>query len=114
MTIRSFALKSEIVTSSASPDILITPFSSVMLMTSSPLVALMTTVSGVFGVSGAAEVKGDLADLGPGQIADRDGVGAAQGDDVDLLDTVEVHRDGADVAGQSHAAAIGREVDLLV
>src|SRR5262245_8549752 len=30
------------------------------------------------------------------------------------IDAVEVHGDGADIAGESHAAAVGRDVDLLV
>ena len=42
-----------------------------------------------------------------------DGVGAARGIELDVLDTVEVHRDVADVAEQPDAAAIGRDVDVL-
>ena len=59
------------------------------------------------------QVDRDLRDAGAGQVVDRDGVGAAQGGELDVLDAVEVHDDVADVAGQPHAAAIGRDVDVL-
>ena len=52
--------------------------------------------------------------VGLGQVVDRDGVGAAQGVDIDGLDVVEVHRDVADVAGEHRPPAIGRDVDVLV
>ena len=39
-------------------------------------------------------------DCGLGKVADRDGVGAAQGVEVDRLDAVEVHRDIGDVASE--------------
>ena len=38
---------------------------------------------------------------------------AAEGADRRALDAVEVHRDGGDVAGQAHARAVGRDVDVL-
>ena len=62
----------------------------------------MTTVSAwpSPAAAGGAEVDVDLLDVGPGQVVDRDGVGAAQRVDVDRLDAVEVHRDVADVAEQ--------------
>ena len=41
-------------------------------------------------------------------------VGAAQGREVDALDTVHVHGDVADVAEEAHPPAIGRDVDVLV
>src|SRR5204863_4471443 len=56
----------------------------------------------------------DLAGGGPGQIADRDGVGAAQRLEIDRLHAVDVHHDVGDVAGEPYTAAIGRDVDLLV
>src|SRR5262249_18053999 len=59
------------------------------------------------------QIDVDLSDIGAGQVADVDGVGAAQGGEVDLLDAVEVHGDGADVAGEEHPAAVGGDVDLL-
>ena len=39
----------------------------------------------------AREVEVDVGDVGAGQVVDGDGVGAAEGDDVDLLDAVDVH-----------------------
>ena len=59
------------------------------------------------------QVDGDLLDVGAGEVVDRDGVGAAQGVDLDVLDAVQVHGDVADVAEQPHPAAIGRDVDVL-
>ena len=53
-------------------------------------------------------------DVGAGQVVDRDVVGAAQGVELDLLDAVEIHGDVGDVAGEAHAPAVGRDVDLLV
>src|SRR5262249_43240978 len=69
-------------------------------------------------VAGAAsrrrsEVKVDLRDVGATEVADGDHVGAAQGVEVDSLDAVEVHRHAADIAGEAHVAAVGRDVDLL-
>ena len=43
--------------------------------------------------AGAGQVEVDLGDVGAGQVVDGDGVGAAQGVEVDRLDAVEVHRD---------------------
>ena len=62
----------------------------------------------------AREVEVDVGDAGAGQVVDGDGVGAAEGGDVDLLDAVEVHGDVADVAEEPQPAAVGREVDVLV
>src|SRR5262249_25273933 len=45
---------------------------------------------------------------------DRDLIDAALGVDVDLLDAIEVHRDGADVSGEANARAIGGDVHRLV
>src|SRR5262249_44568023 len=55
-----------------------------------------TIAAGAAGL--CAEVDGDLAHAGSGQIVDRDGVGATSGVDLDVLDAVEVHSDVADVA----------------
>ena len=59
------------------------------------------------------QVEVDLLDVGAGEVVDRDGVGAAQGVELDVLDAVEVHGDVADVAEQPHPRAIGRDVDVL-
>src|SRR5262249_48330755 len=59
------------------------------------------------------QVEVDRGHVGAAQVADVDGVGAAQGGEVDLLDAVEVHGDGGDVAGEAHPVAVGRDVDLL-
>src|SRR5262249_6664282 len=63
-------------------------------------------------VAGAAAGRGlqvqvDLVDVGAGQVVDGDGVGAAQGVEVNPLDAVEVHRDVGDVAEETHARAVG-------
>ena len=62
----------------------------------------------------AGEVEVDAGDAGAGQVVDGEGVGAAQGDDVDLLDAVDVHGDVADVAGQPQPTAVGRQCHLLI
>src|SRR6185295_15957068 len=49
----------------------------------------------------------------PGEVVDHDRVGATEGVDLDVLDTVQVHDDAGDIAGQPHAAAIGRDVHVL-
>ena len=61
----------------------------------------------------ARQVDVDLLGVGSGEVVDRDRVGAAQGVDLDVLDTVEVHGDVGDVAEQPHPAAIGRDVHVL-
>ena len=70
------------------------------------------TVAGAGG--GPLQIDADLADVGSGEVVDRDRVGAARCVDVERLRTVHVHRDGADVAGESHPPAVGRDVDFLV
>src|SRR5262245_40937853 len=60
------------------------------------------------------QVDVDFADVGSGQVVDRDGVGASEGLEVDLLDVVEVHGDAGDVAGEQDPPAIGRDVDFLI
>ena len=59
------------------------------------------------------QVEVELGDAGAGQVVDGDGVGAAQGVEVDHLDAVEVHHDVADVAGEPDARAVGGDVELL-
>ena len=60
---------------------------------------------------GLARSRFTCVDVGAGQIVDGDRVGAAEGDDVDLLDAVDVHGHVANVAGQPQPAAVGRQVD---
>ena len=55
-----------------------------------------------------AEVDPDLLHGGAGQVADRDGVGAAERIELDGLDAVEVHGDVGDVAGERHVTAGSR------
>ena len=62
---------------------------------------------------GVRQVDRDLGHVGSGEVIDRDGVGATQHIELDVLDTVEVHRHVADIAGQAGAGAIRRNVDLL-
>ncbi len=59
------------------------------------------------------QVDVDLVDAGPGEIADRDDVGAAQSGELDVLDAIEVHGHGADVAEQPRPRAIGRDANIL-
>ena len=59
------------------------------------------------------EVDVHVGDAGAGQVVDGDGVGAAQRDDVHLLDAIDVHGHVADVAGQPQPAAVGRERHVL-
>ena len=63
----------------------------------------------------AGEIDVDLRDTCAGQVVDRDVVGAAQRGEVDRArrrcrSIVML----ADVAGEAHALAVGRDVDLLV
>src|SRR5262249_39429165 len=60
------------------------------------------------------QVEGDLLDVGPGQVVDRDGVGTAQGVDLDALAAFEAHDDGAAVAGQPRSLAVGGDVHVLI
>ena len=62
---------------------------------------------------GAAQVDVDPSDVGAAEVADDDVVGAAEGAELDVLDVVEIHRDVGDVAGEEHASAVGRDVDVL-
>src|SRR5262245_22580813 len=63
---------------------------------------------------GTSQVDVDLSHIRPAEIADHDFVGAAERAEVDVLDLVEVHADGRDVAEEQGAAAIGRDADLLI
>src|SRR5262245_53062680 len=80
------------------------------LMWSSPAVPLAVALA---GSRRRREVEGDPRDVGSGQVVDRDGVGTAQGIDLDMLDAVEVHDDGADVARKPRPLAVGRDVHVL-
>ena len=62
---------------------------------------------------GAGEAPVELDDVGAGQVVDDRGVGAAQCVHVDRFDVVEVHDDGADVAGEPHPAAVGGRLEDL-
>ena len=83
------------------------------LMLSAPAVPLTMMVSAA--PSPVPPVSGRLrftcGDAGAGQVVDGDGVGAAEGVEVDLLDAVDVHGDVADVAEEPEALAVGGEVD---
>src|SRR5262249_34522519 len=59
------------------------------------------------------QIDVDLLGVGAGEVVHRDLVGAAQGVELDVLDAIEVHGDVADVAGDPHAAAVGRGVEGL-
>src|SRR3954471_16922004 len=61
----------------------------------------------------AGKVDVGRLQAGAGEVADGDVVGAAEGAEVRLLDAVEVHGDGGDVAGDAYARAVGRDVDVL-
>ena len=59
------------------------------------------------------EIDVDFRHVRPAEVVDSDLVGAAQRIDVDLLDVVEVHDDVAEVAGEPHAPAVGRDLEFL-
>src|SRR5262245_15490115 len=63
---------------------------------------------------GAGQVEVDLGDVGAGQVVYGDGIGAAQGLEVDMLDAVEVNRNVADVAEEADLMAVGGVVDVFV
>ena len=60
------------------------------------------------------QVDVDLADVGIGQIVDRDRIGTAQRVELDRLHVVEIHGDGGDVASEPRPPAIVRDVDFLI
>jgi hypothetical protein len=49
----------------------------------------------------------DPLGVGAGEVVHRDVVGAAQGGELNVLDALEVHGDGGDIAGEPHTSAIG-------
>ena len=55
----------------------------------------------------------DLRDAGLAQISDRNIVGTAERHEIDTLDAVEVHGNGADVTGQPRAMSISRDIEPL-
>src|SRR5262249_54942348 len=70
-------------------------------------------VAGVAAGS-ARQVDIDLGHGGAGQVVDGDGVGAAEGVEVDGLAVGEVHRPAGHVAEEAPPRAVGRDVDVLV
>ena len=119
MVSRSLAASAPVMFTWAARPSTETPLASpATVTTSSPLVPLTMTVSAwpspVPLPGGPARSRLSCGEVGAGQVVDGDGVGAAQGVEVDRLDAVEVHRDVADVAGEPDALAVGGDVDLLV
>src|SRR4029450_12948723 len=70
-------------------------------------------ISGRVAGAGQAEVDGDVDEIRPAQVVDREQVSAASQVDVRCFHAVQVHDDGRDVARQSHATGVGEHVDLL-
>src|SRR5262249_56192516 len=68
----------------------------------------------VAGAGGGPEGQVDHAHAGAGQVVDGDGVGPAQGEDVDPLQAVQVHRHPAEVTGEPRLRAVRPEGDALV
>src|SRR5262249_31032960 len=64
--------------------------------------------------AGEGGVQVDLGHARAGEIVNRDLVRAAEGVEVDRLDAVQIHGEGAHVAGEADALTIRRDVDLLV
>src|SRR4029453_18722085 len=60
--------------------------------------------------TGQAEVDGDVDEIRPAQVVDREQVSAASQVDVRGFHAVQVHDDGRDVARQSHATGVGDDV----
>ena len=73
--------------------------------------AVDLAVAGARG--GAFEVGVDVRDVGAAEVADGDGVGSAEGVEVDPLDADGVHGDVADVAEEPEAVPVRGQVDLL-
>ena len=61
-----------------------------------------------------AEIDVHLGHVGGREVVDGDEVGAAEGVDIDPLDAVGVHQDGALDAEEPEPTPVGRQVDLLV
>src|SRR5262249_41611925 len=70
------------------------------------------TVTGSI-VGGRRQVEIDLGHVRASQVVDGDGVGPAQGVEVDLLHAVEIHRDVARVAEEAGGVAAGRDGDVF-
>src|SRR5262249_44759660 len=62
----------------------------------------------------AGQVEIDVGQVRAAEVVDRDLIEAALGVAVDLLDAIEVHRDGADVSSEPNARAIGGDVHRLI
>ncbi len=62
---------------------------------------------------GACEVDVDGLDAGTAQVVDRDGVGAAEGVEVDGLETGRVHRDIPEITHELEPVATCRQLDFL-
>ncbi len=61
----------------------------------------------------AGEVDVHAGHVGSGQVVHGDEVGAAEGVEVDPLDTARVHGDGGLSAEEAKAVSVGRQIDLL-
>ena len=88
-----------------------------IVMLSSPAVPLTMTESAwpsPLPLPARRQVEFDLRDVGAGQVVDVMVSAPPRALKLDLLDAVEVHRDVADVAEEADAAAVGRDVDVLV
>ena len=59
------------------------------------------------------EVGLDVRHVGPAEVVDRDGVGAAERAEVDRLHVVRVHRDVGDVADEEQSPTVRGHVDPL-
>ena len=55
-----------------------------------------------------------MGQVGRAEVVDGHRVDPAAGVEIDRLDVVEVHHDGADVAGEADPPAVGRDFELLV
>ena len=84
---------------------------------SSPLVPVAITVSAsaspVVPPNAPARLTFTWRDVGAAEITHRDRVRAAECVEVDTLDVVDVHRDRADVTGETQPLAVRREADVL-
>ena len=97
------------------PKTLTPPASPAVPNASAPLVPVTVTLSEAPSPppSGPRRSSPAWRQVGAGEVADDDAVGAAQSPEVDALDVVEVHRHARDVAGEQDAAAVRDDVDVL-